>query len=217
MRTLLLTLAAVGALAVAGTASAGGWATAGVSPPPDDPTAGSTWDAKITILQHGQTPLVGDLADDLADRRGRPARDLPDRGRPTSRASTWPRSSSRPPARGRTRSTTASASTAAPRRTPSARSRWAAGSGGSGFDLPVAAADGWHPAGARRRDRARTGDAARCGRGRHRSSSRDETGGARVLALPPVSPVRVLKLRFFCLSLANTPSWGDPRAFKQPN
>jgi YtkA-like len=59
MRTLLLTLAAAGALAVAGTASAGGWATAGVSPPPDDPTAGSTWDAKITILQHGQTPLVG--------------------------------------------------------------------------------------------------------------------------------------------------------------
>jgi YtkA-like len=59
MRTLLLTLAAVGALAVAGTAAAGGWATAGVSPPPDNPTAGSTWDAKITILQHGQTPLMG--------------------------------------------------------------------------------------------------------------------------------------------------------------
>jgi hypothetical protein len=59
MRTLLLTLAAIGALAVAGTASAGGWATAGVSPPPDDPTASSTWEAKITILQHGQTPLVG--------------------------------------------------------------------------------------------------------------------------------------------------------------
>ena len=59
MRTLVLTLAAAAALAVAGTASAGGWATAGVSPPPDDPTAGSTWDAKITILQHGHTPLVG--------------------------------------------------------------------------------------------------------------------------------------------------------------
>lgn len=61
MRTLLLTVAAVAALAVAGTASAGGWATAGVSPPPDDPTAGSTWDAKITILQHGNadTPLTG--------------------------------------------------------------------------------------------------------------------------------------------------------------
>jgi hypothetical protein len=59
MRTLLLTLAAAAALAVAGTASAGGWATAGVSPPPDDPTAGSGWDAKITILQHGHTPLMG--------------------------------------------------------------------------------------------------------------------------------------------------------------
>jgi hypothetical protein len=59
MRMLVLTLAAAAALAVAGTASAGGWATAGVSPPPDDPTAGSTWDAKITLLQHGQTPLVG--------------------------------------------------------------------------------------------------------------------------------------------------------------
>ena len=61
MRTLLLTLAAAAALAVAGTASAGGWATAGVSPPPDDPTAGSTWDAKITVLQHGNadTPLTG--------------------------------------------------------------------------------------------------------------------------------------------------------------
>jgi YtkA-like len=59
MRTLLLTLAAAGALAVAGTASAGGWATAGVSPAPDDPAAGSTWDAKITILQHGRTPLEG--------------------------------------------------------------------------------------------------------------------------------------------------------------
>jgi hypothetical protein len=59
MRTLVLTLAAAAALAIAGTASAGGWATAGVSPPPDDPTAGSTWDAKITLLQHGQTPLVG--------------------------------------------------------------------------------------------------------------------------------------------------------------
>ncbi|HKG11138.1 MAG TPA: FixH family protein [Gaiellaceae bacterium] len=59
MRTLVLTLATAAALAVAGTASAGGWATAGVSPLPADPTAGSTWDAKITILQHGRTPLVG--------------------------------------------------------------------------------------------------------------------------------------------------------------
>jgi len=59
MRTLLLGLVAVAALALAGMASAGGWATAGVNQPPDDPTAGSTWDAKISILQHGQTPLAG--------------------------------------------------------------------------------------------------------------------------------------------------------------
>jgi hypothetical protein len=59
MRTLVLMLAAAAALAAAGTASAGGWATAGVSPLPADPIAGSTWDAKITILQHGRTPLVG--------------------------------------------------------------------------------------------------------------------------------------------------------------
>jgi hypothetical protein len=59
MRMLLVTFVAGVALAAAGIASAGGWATAGVSPPPDDPTAGSTWDAKITILQHGQTPLMG--------------------------------------------------------------------------------------------------------------------------------------------------------------
>jgi YtkA-like len=59
MRTLVLTVAAAIVLAVAATASAGGWATAGVSALPSDPTAGSTWDAKITILQHGRTPLVG--------------------------------------------------------------------------------------------------------------------------------------------------------------
>jgi len=59
MRTLLLGLAAVAALALAGTASAGGWATAGVVPPPENVTAGSNWDAQITILQHGRTPLAG--------------------------------------------------------------------------------------------------------------------------------------------------------------
>jgi hypothetical protein len=59
MRTLLLGFVAAAALALAGTATAGGWATAGVGPPPGDPTAGSTWDAKITILQHGMTPLAG--------------------------------------------------------------------------------------------------------------------------------------------------------------
>ena len=57
MRTLLLGLLAAVALALAGTAAAGGWATVGLAPPPDDIAAGSNWDARMTILQHGRTPL----------------------------------------------------------------------------------------------------------------------------------------------------------------
>lgn len=57
MRTLLVTI--VAALAVVGTASAGGWATAGVDPPSGGLGAGDTWNAQVTILQHGVTPLVG--------------------------------------------------------------------------------------------------------------------------------------------------------------
>ena len=59
MRTIVLT--AVAALALAGTASAGGWATAGVNPPPpnDGMSAGGTWEPKITIRQHGTSPLDG--------------------------------------------------------------------------------------------------------------------------------------------------------------
>ncbi len=58
MRTIVLT--AVSALVVAGTASAGGWATAGISPPPDDGmAAGGTWEPKLMIRQHGKTPLDG--------------------------------------------------------------------------------------------------------------------------------------------------------------
>jgi hypothetical protein len=56
----LTIVAAVVSLVVAGSASAGGWATAGVSPaPPDDPGGGSTWNTEITIRQHGTTPLDG--------------------------------------------------------------------------------------------------------------------------------------------------------------
>jgi hypothetical protein len=58
MRKLLIGLALV-ALAAPATALAGGWATAGLEPPPDDIGAGDTWNANITILQHGQTPLDG--------------------------------------------------------------------------------------------------------------------------------------------------------------
>lgn len=59
MRKLLIAALAVAALAVPGGAGAGGWATAGLGPPPDGIQAGDTWNANITILQHGQTPLAG--------------------------------------------------------------------------------------------------------------------------------------------------------------
>jgi YtkA-like len=57
MRRLLLSLTLV-ALATPAGALAGGWATAGLAPP-DDVGAGDTWNAQITVLQHGQTPLEG--------------------------------------------------------------------------------------------------------------------------------------------------------------
>jgi hypothetical protein len=59
MRTKTIVLALAAALAAAGTAGAGGWATAGLAPPPDDLAAGQTWPAQMTILQHGRTPLDG--------------------------------------------------------------------------------------------------------------------------------------------------------------
>jgi hypothetical protein len=60
MRRLILGSLLAAALLPAGVASAGGWATAGVGPPPDGGiSAGDTWNAQVTILQHGQTPLVG--------------------------------------------------------------------------------------------------------------------------------------------------------------
>ena len=60
MRKLLVGLA-LAALAVPAGATAGGWATVGLGPPPDDMGPGGTWDAKMTILQHGnpETPLMG--------------------------------------------------------------------------------------------------------------------------------------------------------------
>lgn len=60
MKRLLLGLA-VAALALPASAGAGGWATAGVGPPDDGIGPGDTWNAKVTILQHGnpQTPLMG--------------------------------------------------------------------------------------------------------------------------------------------------------------
>jgi len=57
MRRLLLTVALV-ALAAPASALAGGWATAGLSPP-EGVGAGDTWNADVNILQHGRTPLAG--------------------------------------------------------------------------------------------------------------------------------------------------------------
>ncbi|HJS49096.1 MAG TPA: hypothetical protein VJ745_02140 [Gaiellaceae bacterium] len=43
----------------AGSASAGGWATVGIEPLPDDTAAGASWKPKIFVKQHGVTPLEG--------------------------------------------------------------------------------------------------------------------------------------------------------------
>ena len=57
MRTLLtLTLLA---LALPVTAAAGGYATAGLAPPPAGIEPGDTWRAEITIKSHGVTPAEG--------------------------------------------------------------------------------------------------------------------------------------------------------------
>lgn len=46
-------------LVLAAPAAAGGWATAGLGPPSDGIGPGDTWNAEITLLQHGVTPLQG--------------------------------------------------------------------------------------------------------------------------------------------------------------
>ncbi len=57
---LVLAVAAVAAVTVTGAASAGGWATVGLSSlPPAGLPANQDWPVDITVLQHGQTPLAG--------------------------------------------------------------------------------------------------------------------------------------------------------------
>jgi len=56
-RTLLSVL--VAALVLAGGASAGGFATVQLDSTPYGVTAGGTWSAELTVLQHGRTPLDG--------------------------------------------------------------------------------------------------------------------------------------------------------------
>lgn len=59
MRHLIVLATLVTALAAAGSASAGGWATVGLEPLPTDVGPGETWNTKMTVLQHGRTPLTG--------------------------------------------------------------------------------------------------------------------------------------------------------------
>ena len=59
MRHLIALPVLVAVLVATGTASAGGFATVGLSSLPTGVSAGEPWDPEITILQHGQTPLEG--------------------------------------------------------------------------------------------------------------------------------------------------------------
>jgi hypothetical protein len=54
-----VTMAMAGAALAAGSASAGGWATVGLDSVPDGIRAGEPWAVRLTILQHGRTPLEG--------------------------------------------------------------------------------------------------------------------------------------------------------------
>jgi hypothetical protein len=57
IRAALIGAAVAVALTCAGTASAGCWATVGLSPPPEGTSAGELWRAELTVLQHGRNPL----------------------------------------------------------------------------------------------------------------------------------------------------------------
>jgi hypothetical protein len=60
MRKLLIVSSlALAALALPASSIGGGWATVGLSPPPDDMGPGQTWNAEMRILQHGVRPLEG--------------------------------------------------------------------------------------------------------------------------------------------------------------
>ena len=60
MKKLLLVFAVAVAAVAVPAASAGGWATVGLSSlPPAGLPANEDWPVDITVLQHGQTPLAG--------------------------------------------------------------------------------------------------------------------------------------------------------------
>jgi hypothetical protein len=57
MRRFLIAATVAAALSQAGAAYAGCWATVGLGPPPKGIAPGDTWTARMTVLQHGRTPL----------------------------------------------------------------------------------------------------------------------------------------------------------------
>jgi hypothetical protein len=59
VRRPLLLLVVGSALAFAGAAAAGGWATVKLSSLPNGVAAGEPWLVDITVLQHGRTPVAG--------------------------------------------------------------------------------------------------------------------------------------------------------------
>ena len=59
MRYLIAISTLVLAVVWAGSASAGGWATVGFEPLPDNTAVGASWKPKIFVKQHGVTPLEG--------------------------------------------------------------------------------------------------------------------------------------------------------------
>ena len=59
MRYLIVLAALVGALAVPAAAPGGGWATVQLQTLPTDIEAGGTWNARLTVLRHGETPTDG--------------------------------------------------------------------------------------------------------------------------------------------------------------
>ena len=127
MKKLLLVLAVAVAAVAVPAASAGGWATVGLSSlPPAGLPADQDWPVDITVLQHGQTPLAGVTpVVRIRDDGGKVVKSFT--AKPTGKTGVYhaSRPLPRPRARTRTRSTTGSRSTAAPRRTRSSRS-WSA-------------------------------------------------------------------------------------------
>ena len=59
MRRLLVTAALALGLTLVPAVFAGGWATVQLSSTPTGVRAGKVWDVRLTVLQHGRTPLVG--------------------------------------------------------------------------------------------------------------------------------------------------------------